>query len=267
MGRDGNGAMRICSWNVNGLRAAARHGFGRWLDQSGAEVVAVQEARARAEQVPESLRAGGWHLEIESAERPGYSGVALFSKRPPDRVETLGEARFDREGRVQMAYFGRLVVVNGYFPNGNGRNRDNSRIPYKLAFYRVLFDRLQRLRRGGRRVLVMGDFNTAHEPLDLARPKANVKTSGFRPEERAELSRWLSCGWIDTFRAQTKEPGHYTWWSQRVGVRERNVGWRIDYVLASKAAHRFVQRAFIQPEVRGSDHCPIGVDVDPAICD
>ncbi len=262
-------SLRILSWNVNGLRAAASKGFGRWLSRSGADIVAVQEVRARAEDLPRGLRPedlrGRWHACYSPAERPGYSGVGLFSRQPPDAVETsLGARRFDVEGRLQIARFGRLCVVNGYFPNGNGKLRDNSRVPYKLAFYRALFERVERLRRGGYRVLVMGDFNTAHAEIDLARPKENRKTSGFLPRERAELSRWLEAGWVDSFRHFEPGPGHYSWWSQRMGARERNVGWRIDYVLASPAAMRFVERAMILHRVRGSDHCPVGVEIDAA---
>ncbi|MDF1700052.1 MAG: exodeoxyribonuclease III [Planctomycetota bacterium] len=259
--------MRILSWNVNGLRACEKKGFSAWLEASGAEIVAVQEVRALPEQLPEHLQAPpGWHVAYAPAERKGYSGVGIFSRTAPDRVETsLGAERFDVEGRLQLAHFGRLVIANGYFPNGNGKDRDNSRIPYKLDFYRALYDRLDRLRRGGRRVLVLGDFNTAHRAIDLARPKSNVKTSGFRPEEREELDRWIAGGWVDTFRHFEEGPDHYSWWSQRFGVRERNVGWRIDYVLASQAAMRHVRAGTIHHQVMGSDHCPVGVEVDPAI--
>lgn len=260
---------RVLSWNVNGLRAAAGKGFGRWLSRSGGEIVGLQEVRAHPEQLPESIASPRrWHAHWSPAERKGYSGVGLYSRRAPDSVETsLGQRRFDVEGRLQVARFGRLVVANGYFPNGSGRERDNSRVRYKLAWYRALFERLQRLRRGGYRVLVMGDFNTAHQEIDLARPKANRKTSGFLPEECAELDRWIAAGWVDTFRAFQPEGGHYTWWSQIGTARARNVGWRIDYVLASPAAMRFVEQAFIHPGVRGSDHCPVGVDLDPRIFD
>jgi exodeoxyribonuclease-3 len=138
-------------------------------------------------------------------------------------------------------------------------------VPYKLDFYRAVFDRVEKLRRGGYRVLVMGDFNTAHSELDLARPKGNHKNSGFLPEERAELDRWVDAGWVDTFRHFEPGPDHYTWWRQWGGAREKNVGWRIDYVLASPSAMKFVRRGFIRPQDTGSDHCPIGVDCDPAI--
>jgi exodeoxyribonuclease-3 len=260
---------RIYSWNVNGIRSAVGKGFVDWLKQSRGQIVGVQEVRAQPDQIPLELSdLPRWHQHYTAPVRKGYSGVGLLSRRAPDRVETsLGEERFDSEGRVQIARFGRLVVANGYFPNGNGKDRDNSRIPYKLDWYRALFDSLQRLRRGGYRVIVMGDFNTAHHAIDLARPKANEKTSGFRPEERAELDRWSEAGWVDTFRAFEDGPDHYTWWSQRFGVREKNIGWRIDYVLASPAAMKFVKGAFIHPKTMGSDHCPIGVDIDPAIFD
>jgi exodeoxyribonuclease-3 len=259
--------LRIVSWNVNGLRSCERKGFSRWLARSGAWLVGVQEVRAPLAQVPPALAAPrGWATHFVAAERPGYSGVGIFARVAPDRVETsLGEARFDAEGRLQIAHFGRLAVANAYFPKGSGRLRDNSRVPYKLAFYAALFARLARLRRAGKRVLAIGDFNTAHREIDLARPRENRDTSGFLPEERAELDRWEAAGWVDTFRRFEPGPGHYSWWSQRQGARARNVGWRIDYVLASPQALPFVRGAFLLPRVRGSDHCPAGVDLDPAI--
>ena len=260
-------ATRIVSWNVNGLRACARKGFAGWLRGARAHIVGLQEVRARESDLgDECRRPRGWHAHFCAAERAGYSGVALLSRRSPDWVRTsLGEERFDREGRVQIARFGRLAVVNAYFPKGSGTMRDNSRVPYKLDFYRRLFEEVQRLRRARLRVLVMGDFNTAHRPIDLARPRDNTENSGFLPEERAELDRWIEAGWIDTFRRFEPGPGHYTWWSQRIGVRQRNIGWRIDYVLASPSAAPFLRGAFIHPHVHGSDHCPVGVDVDGTI--
>jgi exodeoxyribonuclease-3 len=200
--------------------------------------------------------------------KKGYSGVGLLSRLKPEAIETsLGAPHFDDEGRLQLARFGRLVVANGYFPNGSGKDRSNDRVPFKLDWYRALFERIEALRRDGLHVLVMGDFNTAHKEIDLARPKDNRKTSGFLPEECEELERWIAAGWVDTFRAFEPGPGHYSWWSQRFGVREKNIGWRIDYVLASPSAMAYVKHAFIEPHVKGSDHCPIGVDLDPAIFD
>ena len=256
--------MRVVSWNVNGLRACARKGFLDFLREAEADVIGLQEVRAFADQLPDEVRAPrGWHAHFSPAARPGYSGVALYAREPLPRVETaLGEERFDVEGRLQIAKAGRIAIINAYFPKGSGKDRDNSRVPYKLDFYRRVFDRAQKLRRR-QPVLVIGDYNTAHREIDLARPKDNVKNSGFLPEERAELDRLLDAGWVDTFRRMhPDEPGHYSWWSQRGGARARNVGWRIDYVLASPAAMKRVRRAFIWPAVAGSDHCPVGVDLD-----
>jgi exodeoxyribonuclease-3 len=256
--------MKIVSWNVNGLRACARKGFLGFLESSRADVVAMQEVRAFPDQLdPQVRQPAGWHTCFSPADRAGYSGVALYTRSPPDEIDTrLGEPRFDAEGRFVLARFGRLRIASVYFPKGSGRERDNSRVPYKLDFYRAVFERIQRLKRAGP-VLVLGDYNTAHEEIDLARPKSNQKTSGFLPEERAELGRWLAAGWQDTFRARHPgEAGHYTWWAQWGGARQNNVGWRIDYVLASPAAARRVRDAFIWPHVAGSDHCPVGVDID-----
>lgn len=262
-------AVRVFSWNVNGIRSAVAKGFLDWLAGASGDIVGLQEVRAAVDAIPGELAGrDDYHQHWVAATRKGYSGVGLLSRRKPDAVETsLGEPRFDDEGRLQLARFGRLVVANGYFPNGSGQERDNSRVPYKLDWYRALFERIEALRRDGHHVLVMGDFNTAHREIDLARPKENRKTSGFLPEECEELDRWIRAGWIDTFRAFEPGPGHYSWWSQRFGVRAKNVGWRIDYVLASPGAMPFVRHAFIHPHVMGSDHCPIGVELDPAIFD
>ena len=256
--------MRILSWNVNGLRACARKGFGDFLGDCGADLLALQEVRARPAQLTPELRApGGWNAAFFPSERPGYSGVALYSRARPDRLQTsLGRARFDREGRFLVAHFGRLAVASIYFPKGSGRHRDNSRVPYKLAFYRAVFEKIEELRRRGP-VFVAGDYNTAHQTIDLARPRDNTKNSGFLPEERAEVSRWLEAGWVDVFRTlHPGQAGHYTWWRQFGGCRENNVGWRIDYILASPSAARRVRDAFIWAHVAGSDHCPVGVDFE-----
>lgn len=253
--------LRVVSWNVNGIRSCVRKGFVDWLEQADADFVALQEVRALPDEIPPGVLAlPGWHFAWTPAERRGYSGVGMLSRMPADGIETsLGEAQFDREGRLQILHFRRLTLVNGYFPKGSGNDRDNSRVPYKLEFYRTLFERVQRLRGEGRRVLVLGDFNTAHREIDLARPKDNRETSGFLPEERAELDRWIAAGWIDTFREFESGGGHYSWWSQRFGVRARNIGWRIDYVLCSPDVRPFLRGAFLLPDVTGSDHCPAGV--------
>ena len=255
--------VRIVSWNVNGLRACAKKGFLDFLESCRADVVALQEVRASKDQLPAGVRSpDGWHTYFNAAQRPGYSGVAIYSRAQPSKVETqLGIEEYDVEGRYMVAHFGRMAVASIYFPNGSGKERDNSRVPYKLGFYRAVFDRVEQLRKRGP-VFVVGDYNTAHHAIDLARPKTNTKASGFLPEERTEMTRWLEAGWVDTFRARhVDEPDHYTWWRQFGGAREKNVGWRIDYVLASPSADRLLTDAFIWPDALGSDHCPIGVDV------
>lgn len=259
--------LRIYSWNVNGIRAATKKGFFDWLPTAEADMVAMQETRAQVSQLTKAVaEPEGWHSHFVAAERKGYSGVGLYSQLEPDAIETsLGVEEYDIEGRVQISRFGALTVANVYFPNGSGKNRDNSRVPYKLGFYKSLFEHLEE-RRKNEPVLVLGDFNTAHKDIDLARPKTNRKTSGFLPEECEDLTRWLERGWVDTFRHfHPDTEGAYTWWSQRFGVRERNVGWRIDYVFASPKAMEFLQAAKIHPDVKGSDHCPISVELDRAV--
>lgn len=258
-------AVRIVSWNVNGLRACIKKGFMKWSHDTQPEIVGLQEVRAMRDQLPDTLSADTSRFALNTAEKRGYSGVAIWSQREPDEVFDELAPEFDREGRMLVARYGRLAVCSAYFPKGDGPNRDLSRVPYKLAFYAQLLERLQALRRQGLRVLCMGDFNTAHQAIDLARPKQNKKNSGFRPEEREALDAWFQAGWIDTFRAFEKGAEHYSWWSQRSGARQRNVGWRIDYVLASKAAMPFVTAAFIERNQLGSDHCPVGIEIDPAV--
>ena len=265
--------MRIYSWNVNGLRACAAKGFLAWMGRARGQIVSVQEVRARPEQLPAALAAPPrWHARFVAAEKKGYSGVGTYSRWAPDAVLTsLGAAELDREGRLLHLRFGALHVVNAYFPNGNGTvlptgRRSNDRVPYKLRFYRGVFEHLAPAFAAGAPILVMGDFNTAHTELDLARPRGNKDTSGFLPEERAELARWLDAGWVDTFRRfHPTAAGRYTWWAQRSACRARNIGWRLDYVLASPGAAPYLTGARIHDRVGGSDHCPVSVDVDQRI--
>lgn len=299
-------ALSIYSWNVNGLRAAEKKGFSGWMSECQPDLLGLQEVRASREQLTESLiEPEGYQSHFVAAERKGYSGVALFSKREASfqpllideqvpwggekKVAAVPDDSFDKEGRLQQAALGELLVVNGYFPNGNGKERDNSRVPYKLEFYERLRGALETDFQAGRPILVMGDWNTAHCAVDLARPKTNRKTSGFLPEECEVMDRWLQAGWVDTFRVFTPAPdptaavkeskkkgqdpvtifpeggGHYTWWSQRAGVRAKNIGWRIDYILASPGAVPYLKSAEIHPDVLGSDHCPISVKMDRAV--
>jgi len=260
---------KIISWNVNGLRAVAKKGFADWLANTPADIIGLQETRATHEQLPAKiLTPEGWHTHLHPAERPGYSGVGLYSRLPFDRIETgIDSPEHDVEGRIQRVQIGDLLIVNGYFPNGQGKDRDNSRVPFKLDFYHQLRDMLQPRIDAGEKVLVMGDFNTAHQEIDIARPKSNENTSGFLPIERDALTQWIDAGWTDTFRAFHQGPDRYSWWSYRGGARARNVGWRIDYILASPAAMEHVVHADIHDDVHGSDHCPISVTVNKTIYD
>ena len=255
--------MRIISWNVNGLRACVKKGFHDFLEESKADVLCLQEVRALPEQLDEkTLNPPGWHVHIVPAERKGYAGVAVYSRKKPTKlISALPETEFNVEGRFVVAKFGRMSIASVYFPKGSGNERDNSRVDYKLRFYQSVEKKMSSLARSGP-AFVTGDYNTAHAEIDLARPKTNHKNSGFLPEEREEFSRWIENGWIDIFRKQHQaESGHYTWWRQWGGAREQNVGWRIDYILTSKSASKLVKDSFIWPHIEGSDHCPVGVDL------
>lgn len=255
--------MKIISWNVNGIRACVKKGFLDWLATQSDCVIGLQEVRARTSDLKSTIaQPSGWATHFFEGEKAGYSGVGLYSTWAFDEVHTsLDEERFDREGRVQIARLGKLRIVNVYFPNGG---RDLSRVDYKLDFYARLLETLQPHK--DEPMLIIGDYNTAHKPIDLARPKPNEKHTGFLPEEREVFQGWLDAGLTDTFRHfYPEQEGAYSWWSYFGGARKRNVGWRIDYVLANAAAMSFVRDAFILSDVKGSDHCPVGVDVDPAI--
>lgn len=259
--------MRLVSWNVNGIRSCAKKGLLDWLTASRADVVGLQEVRAELDEIPEELRKHRRFrsLAVSSARsKRGYSGVALLSRTAPLELSTsLGQEEFDREGRFLVARFEGLWVANAYFPKGSGNLRDNSRVPYKLAFTRRVFEVMDRLRsRTGLPAVLLGDFNIAPQPIDLARPKDNEKTSGFLPEERALFARCLARGYLDTFRTLHPETVRYSWWSQRLGARARNVGWRIDHVLISRDLAPQLRAAFVWDHVRGSDHCPVGIDLD-----
>lgn len=258
---------RILSWNVNGIRACVDKGFLDWLRRSKGDVVGLQETRASDDKVPAGLRRSRRfpHFFLsEATSKKGYSGVAVLSRENPVEVRTgLSRPRFDREGRFQLVRYEDLLVANVYFPNGNGKERDNSRVPYKLSFTRRVFDVVDEARAAtGLPAVIMGDFNTAPEEIDLARPKDNKKTSGFLPNERKALAQCLKRGYVDTFRALHPEAVKYSWWSSRFGVRKKNIGWRIDLLFVSEDLMPRVKDAFILTNVMGSDHCPIGIDLE-----
>ncbi len=251
---------RILSWNVNGLRAILKKGFLEWLLREQPHILCIQETKAQEEQIPDSVKKlEGYFTYFASAQRKGYSGAGLFTKLKPKNIRRgFGIERFDREGRVIIADYGKFLLCNIYFPNGK---ISKERLGYKMAFYDAFLKYVQKLREKGERLIICGDVNTAHTEIDLARPKKNEKVSGFLPEERAWIDTLLSRGFIDTFRTVNKEGGHYTWWDFKTRARERNVGWRIDCFYISSHLRRKLKSAFILSEVMGSDHCPIGIEI------
>jgi len=254
--------MLMASWNVNGIRAAVRNGFLDWLTNSDYDLVFVQETKARVEQLgPELLEIDGWGAAWHSAtSKKGYSGVAVFWRVEPDEIiEGLGEPTYDVEGRVIGVRYGDLVVFGNYFPNGG---RGPERVAYKLGFYNAMLARIEALRAAGRHVVVCGDFNTALHPIDLARPRESRKTTGFLPEERDALQRYVDAGLVDTFRLlHPDEAERYSWWDLRTRARERNRGWRIDYFFADRELTSRIVRADILAHEYGSDHAPVVLEL------
>ncbi len=251
--------MKLITWNVNGLRAALRKGAWEWLASAGADVLCMQETRVFPQQLSEEQHAlwKDWHVTWYPAEKPGYSGVATFSRIPPLEVETgLGEPRFDNAGRIIRTRYPDFHLFNVYFPNG-GRSYDW--VLYKLDFYARLLEICDNLHAAGEKVIVCGDFNTAHQEIDLRNPKANRENSGFLPEEREWITRYLEHGFVDVYRHLYPERVQYTWWTYRGGARRRNVGWRLDYFLVSEALLPRVVDTVIHDDVPGSDHCPVSL--------
>ncbi|MBN1259141.1 MAG: exodeoxyribonuclease III [Anaerolineae bacterium] len=257
-------ALTLLSWNVNGIRAAYHKGFLEWFHTANPDILCLQETRAEETQLPDRLAhpAGYYTYWNASKAKKGYSGTALLSKVAPLNVEFgLGIERFDQEGRTITAHYPDFTLLNCYFPNGR---RDHSRVQFKMEFYAAFLEKCQRLREAGETVLFCGDVNTAHRPIDLARPRENRNTTGFLPEERAWIDRFLETGYVDTFRHLYPQlEGQYTWWSQVTRARERNVGWRLDYVFIAEEALDHITGAFILADIPGSDHCPVGVQLQP----
>tara|TARA_B100001142_G_scaffold115835_1_gene118075 strand:+ start:774 stop:1547 length:774 start_codon:yes stop_codon:yes gene_type:complete len=252
--------MKIFSWNVNGVRAIEKKGFLEWIENEDPDIICIQETKAKVDQLGSSLiKDHGYHTYWHSAEKPGYSGVATFSKVEPYYVQKgLGIDRFDSEGRVLVTEHENFLLYNIYFPNGQ---KDEIRLNYKLDFYDELLPIINEQVESGSNVVVTGDWNTAHYPIDLARPKDNIKTSGFMPIEREKMDQYIKSGWIDTFRHFHSEPERYTWWTYRFGARQRNVGWRIDYFFVNESFISNIEDADIHDDVIGSDHCPVSITV------
>ncbi|MDR2143488.1 MAG: exodeoxyribonuclease III [Treponema sp.] len=257
--------MRIVSWNVNGIRAVEKRGFLDWLKEDSPDILCVQETKARPEQLsaellrPEDKTGGFYHSFWMSARRPGYSGTAIFSKKEPLEIKPLGSADFDDEGRVIQAFYGDFAVICAYFPNSQ---EAGARLPYKLAFCDAMLKYCKKLVKKGTSFILCGDYNIAHTPLDIARPKENEGNAGYLPEERAWMDAFTKAGFVDTFRHfHPGEGGHYSWWSYRANARERNVGWRLDYHCVDPAFLPKVKSSIIRTELEGSDHCPVEIVV------
>jgi exodeoxyribonuclease-3 len=256
--------LRIITLNLNGIRSAAKKGFFAWLARQDADLVCLQELKAQHGDLAEEMRRPeGYFGHFHCAEKKGYSGVGLYSRRQPDRVvEGLGIAEVDCEGRYLQADFGKLSVVSLYLPSGSS---SAERQAVKFRFLELFLPHLRSLVAGGREVVLCGDWNIAHQPIDLKNWRSNQKNSGFLPEERAWLTHVFDeVGWVDVFRRVDPRPEQYTWWSNRGQAWAKNVGWRIDYQIATPALAATARRAAIYTEQRFSDHAPLTIDYDYA---
>ena len=249
--------MRLVSWNVNGLRSILAKGLPGFLRDSGADIVCLQEIKARADQVDHDF--SGYHIFWNPALKPGYSGTAMLTREKPLSVANgIGHPAHDNEGRVLTAEFKDFFVVNVYTPNSQ---RELTRLDYRTREWTPAFIAFLSGLEKRKPVIFCGDMNVAHREIDLARPKENTRNAGFTVEEREAFDRVLDAGFLDSFREFESGGGHYSWWSYQSGARERNIGWRIDYVCVSRALRSALRSAFIQPEIGGSDHCPVGINL------
>jgi len=249
----------VVSWNVNGIRAVEKKGFLDWLSAESPDVLCLQETKAHKGQlnpqlVEPDLPGGTWKSWWSSAKKAGYSGTAIYSKTEPLDVRTLGIGEFDDEGRVIMAEFREATVISAYFPNSQ---EAGARLDYKLAFCDAILAACDRITAAGKGVILCGDYNIAHKPIDLANPRANEGNPGYLPAERAWMDAFTGAGYIDTFRAFCKEGRNYSWWSYRFHAREKNIGWRIDYTCVNPLFMPKVVSSTILKDITGSDHCPI----------
>lgn len=254
----------IVSWNVNGIRAAEKKGFLPWLEKASPDIVCLQETKAHIEQLSDDLlHPNGYEAIWSSGKKKGYSGTAVFTKiKPKMSLTNFEQDWLHEEGRTIMVDFGDFILFNIYFPNGG---RGPERLKYKLDFYDRFIAYIEVYRKKGRNIIVTGDLNTAHHEIDLARPKENIKNSGFMPIERERLDAIEKLGYIDIYRLQHPGDIVYSYWDQKSRARDRNVGWRIDAFWVNKEFAKHVKDSFIWADVMGSDHCPVGIKVDRAI--
>ena len=250
--------IKLLSWNVNGIRAVKAKGFLDWLKQESPDMLCLQETKATPEQLDQDLlRPEGYHTCWNYPARKGYGGVATFSREEPLSIRrNFGNEILDGEGRIVLTEYPGLVLLNVYFPNGK---KDEIRLKYKMDFYEEFLKFTDSLKTQGKNPVICGDLNTAHNEIDLARPKANEKFSGFLPEEREWMDKLIEHGYVDTFRHFNQDAGQYTWWDYKTRARARNTGWRLDYFFASDNLLPALTNAFILPDVTGSDHCPVGI--------
>ena len=254
--------MKITTWNINGLRAALNKGVHEWWGSEAPDVLCLQEIKAMPEQLTEDQLAlfDGSISIWNPAERKGYSGVATFCKDQPLAItKGLGNDRFDPEGRVIQTRHPGFVLFNIYFPNGQ---RDQERLDYKLDFYAHLLELCDRMHDDGEQIVITGDFNTAHNEIDLKNPKENVNTSGFMPVERVWIDKYLEHGFVDAYRQLYPDRVEYTWWTYRLRARQRGIGWRLDYFLVSESLMPKVQDVVVHGDVLGSDHCPVSMIIE-----
>lgn len=269
--------MKLASWNVNGMRASARNGYRKWFEGQPADLIGLQEIKVRPEQLYDEgmndlAEPPGFTALWNPAEKPGYSGTAIFSRVEPHDVR-LGFAsayralglvppvdvtEFDAEGRVLVAEFKDWALINAYFPNSQ---REHTRLDFKLRFCKAMWDLCDAYRKRGTHTVLCGDYNIAHQEIDLRNPKSNQDNAGFLPQERAQMDEYLGRGYVDVFREFEKGPHHYTWWSYRPGVRAKNVGWRLDYHCVNRELMDRVKGVGHQPQVLGSDHCPVWLEL------
>ncbi|HMT95167.1 MAG TPA: exodeoxyribonuclease III [Ferruginibacter sp.] len=253
--------MRIISYNVNGIRAAIKKGFIDWLSSNPADIICLQETKATEADVDTKLfEKAGYTSYWFSAQKKGYSGVAVLTKIKPDAVKKgTGHAMSDNEGRVIELQFGEIKMINAYFPSGtSGDERQN----YKYQWLDEIADYLKKLKKKNPKLILCGDYNIAHQEIDIHDPKGNKNSSGFLPEEREWFTQFLDSGWIDSFRVFHPEPHRYSWWSQRFpSVRLNNKGWRIDYINATEALKGNLLNAEIYPDIKHSDHCPVYLEI------
>ena len=256
--------MKIISYNVNGIRSAMSKGLPEWLAQESPDVLCVQETKAQPEQIDQSaFERLGYAAYLHSAEKKGYSGVGIFTRRQPDRVVVgMNHPRYDAEGRVLRADFGDVSVMCVYVPSGSS---GDERQAFKMDFLKAFLPFVEEVRRERPNLIVCGDYNICHKPIDINHPERQVGVSGFLPEEREWMDRYEASGMVDTFRVFDPSPERYSWWSFRAAARERNVGWRIDYFLASDSLRPLLRGAKIHTEIYGSDHCPVELDVDDSL--